>query len=286
MLIKRILIVFFRDKSNVLFSLLSVFIVIGLYILFLGRNMENALSAQLGIESNLIGVVVSGIMLGGMVAVTSASSCMGAMGLSIADRDRAAKDFLTSPIARRKITLGYVFGSSIIGFVMSMAALVLCVVYIASRGGGIPDITTLSMLVLTTILSVLCANSMVFLLTSLAKSREAFSALSAVIGTLIGFLMGVFIPIGQMPESVQWVIRIFPMSHAASMYRQLLADYELSNLFAAAPAEALDEIREFFGVVFVFGDFTSSFWMSALWLMVSTLVFFAVSVVVTARRRG
>jgi len=286
MLIKRILIVFFRDKSNVFFSLLSVLIIIGLYILFLGGMMENALSLQLGMESDRIGIAVSGIMLGGMVAVTSVSSCMGAMGISIADRERASKDFLTSPISRRKITLGYIIGSSIIGLVMSSVALALCLVYMASRGGSMPNFVEFGMLFLTTILSVLCANSMVFLLTAFSKSREAFSAFSSVVGALIGFVMGVYIPIGQLPSSVQWLIRIFPMSHAASMYRQLLADYELSSLFANAPAEALEGLREFFGVAFVFGDFTSSFWMSAMWLIVSAVIFFAASVVLTSRRRG
>jgi len=286
MLIKRILIVFFRDKSNVFFSLLSVLIIIGLYILFLGGMMENALSLQLGMESDRIGVAVSGIMLGGMVAVTSVSSCMGAMGISIADRERASKDFLTSPISRKKITLGYIIGSSIIGLVMSSVALTLCLIYMASRGGELPGFAEFGMLFITTILSVLCANSMVFLLTAFSKSREAFSAFSSVIGALIGFIMGVYIPIGQLPDSVQWLIRIFPMSHAASMYRQLLADHELQNLFANAPAEALYGLREFFGVVFVFGDYTSSFWMSALWLMLSTIVFFAASVVVMSRRRA
>lgn len=286
MLIKRILIVFFRDKSNVFFSLLSVLIIIGLYILFLGDMMENALSLQLGIKSDRIGIAVSGIMLGGMIAVTSVSSCMGAMGISIADRERASKDFLTSPISRKKITLGYIIGSSIIGFAMSSAALMLCLAYIASRGGSIPSLLEFGMLFFTTVLSVLCANSMVFLLTAFSKSREAFSAFSSVVGALIGFLMGVYVPIGQLPASAQWLIRLFPMSHAASMYRQLLSDYEMQNLFANAPAEALGELREFFGVVFVYMDFVSSFWISALWLIISTVIFFAASMVIMTRRRG
>jgi len=286
MLIKRILMVFFKDKSNVFFSLLSILIIIGLYVLFLGNIMENALQSELGIYSPRIGLAVSGIMLGGMVAVTSVTSCLGAMGINIADRTRASKDFLTSPISRAKITLSYICGSAVVSFVMSIAALVLSMAYMVSRGAAIPNGSQIAMLLITTALSVLCANAMIFLLSALAQSREAFSAFSSVVGALIGFVMGIYIPIGQLPDAVQWVIRVFPMSHAASMYRQILADSELNSLFEAAPPEALTGLREFFGVVFVYGDYTSSFWLSALWLAVSTIIFFGISVVLMLRRRA
>ncbi len=40
MLFKRNLALFFRDRANVFFSLLAVFIIIGLYALFLGETLK------------------------------------------------------------------------------------------------------------------------------------------------------------------------------------------------------------------------------------------------------
>jgi multidrug/hemolysin transport system permease protein len=274
MLIKRIVWLFFRDKANVFFSLLAVFIILGLYVLFLGSSMEQFLQSQLGFEASNIGVTMASIMLGGMVAVTSVTSCMGALGISIDDKETAAKDFLTSPAPRSKITAGYLFGSAVVGFIMTLAALGVCLLYIALRGGSLPGIAGLGYLLLTLFLSVLCGNAIVYFLSIFVKTQNAFSAVSTVIGTLIGFLMGIYIPIGQMPDSIQWVIKCFPMSHAASMFRQILADGELAALFAAAPPEHLENFRHIFGIVFQYGGYTSGFWFSAAVLLVTTVVFY------------
>ena len=287
MLIKRHLMLFFRDKANVFFSLLVVLIIIGLYIMFLGDIMEAALSATLGFYSEGTGIAISSLMLSGMIAVTSVTSCMGAIAISIADKELALKDFLTSPIPRAKITFSYIIGSSGVGLVMTFAAISTCLLYIVARGGSLPSAGDFVLLAITSLLSVACANAMVYFLASFAESRNAFSAISSVIATLIGFLMGVYIPMGQLPESVQWIIRIFPMSHAASMYRKILADGELYYLFteAGAPPEVLQGFREFFGVSFNYGNFENSFWLSALWLATSTLIFFGLSMISSARQK-
>ena len=280
MLIKRNLWLFFRDKANVFFSLLSVFIIIGLYVLFLGDIMEDSLRSQLAVDSEWIAISIGGIMLGGMVAVTSVTSCSGAISISIKDKEYAANDFLTSPINRNKIALSYLISNAIIGIVMTGIALLLCIGYLVMIGGTIPTSSIWGKLLLTTILSVLCANSMMYFISLFIKSRNAYSSFSSISGTLIGFLMGIYIPIGQLPESVGWVIRLFPMSHAASMFRQLLASEGLAELFSSAPEVALLEFHELVGVTFNFGGFMTSFWFSALVLMMSTVIFSFLSAIV------
>ena len=287
MLIRRNLMLFFRDKTNVFFSLMAVLIIIGLYVMFIGNIMEGALTAQLGIYSERTGVAVASLMLSGLVAITSVTSCIGAIGISIVDRERAAKDFFTSPVSRGRITFSYIVGSAGVGMIMTLVALTLCIVYIVSRGASVPGANEWGLLALTTVLSVACANALVFFMASFAQSTHAFSAMSSVVATLIGFLMGVYVPMGNMPETVQRVISIFPMAHAASMYRQILADGELYDLFTGVGAspEALQGFREFFGVIFRFGNLESTFWLSALWLLISTLIFFGLSLVFISKKK-
>ena len=181
--------------------------------------------------------------------------------------------------------MGYIFGSASIGFIMSFIALVICLVYIALQGGNIPVAADFVRLLFTVVLSVLCGNSMVYFMSVFVKTQNAFSAVSTVLGTLIGFLMGIYVPIGQMPNAVQWVIKCFPMTHSASMFRQLLADRELAELFSAAPPEALEGFREIFGVVLKFGNYTASFWFSAAVLAFTTIIFFTLSLIVIRVRK-
>ena len=284
MLVKRNLLLFFRDRANVFFSLLAILIIIGLYVLFLGDSMERDLRAEAGFDSDKTGLVMASIMLSGMVAVASVTCSLGALGVSIADKQSAAKDFFTSPLSRGKITLSYILGSGAIGLIMTLIALVLCEAYIIVKGGSLPDAGACALLLLTVVLSVLCGNAMVFFITLFVKSQSAFTALSTVIGTMIGFLMGIYIPPGALPSYVQWVIKCFPMTHAASMFKQILADGALSDLFAGAPPAALEGFRESFGIVLTYGEFVSGFWFSAAVLLTATVIFYAASLAVMGLR--
>ena len=287
LLIRRNVMMFFRDRSSVFFSLLVVIIIIGLYVLFLGDMMEGNLRFALGFDDPLIGVTMASLTFAGLVAVVSVSGSMSALEIQVNDKQHgAAKDFLTSPVSSGKLTRSYMLSSGIVGMIMSLAALVLSIAYIAARGGALPAPENWALLLLTLVLSVLCANSFMFFLVQFIKTANAFSAFASVVGTLLGFIMGVYIPVGILPSAVQWVIRVFPMSHAASMFRQILADDALAGLFAGAPPEALDNFRELYGVVLKFGDFEVSFWLSAAILAASTVLFYLLSLMAVKFKRG
>jgi len=270
MLIKRHLWLFFRDRATVFFSMLSVIIVILLYVLFLGEQMVLGFS-QSAPEADLeqIRLVVSGIVLSGTVALASVSSCLNGSARLVMDREREADDFFSSPISRGKLMFSYVVSSGIIGLTMSGVALVTTLVYL---GVGVTP-----QLVIAWILGVISANSMMFLLACSVKSRQAFSSVGSLVGTLIGFLAGVYLPIGQLPASVGRVIRLFPTSHVASMFRQVLAGGAMEDLFLGAPVGAMEEMSEFFGVGFSVGAFRVDFWVSAVFLLVTSAVCYGIS---------
>ncbi|MCL1990378.1 MAG: ABC transporter permease [Defluviitaleaceae bacterium] len=266
MLIKRHLLLFFRDKGNVFFSMLAVIIVIMLYIIFLADLMADAIVGEIPHASAAdIRLVISGLVLSGTVAVATVSSCLSGMTRIIIDREEKAKDFFSSPIPRSTLMFSYVISSGIIGFIMSGLALITTVIYLSISGGNFPTLENLILLIFTLFLGVLSANSMMFLLTCFIKSRNAFGSLGSIIGTLIGFLTGVYIPIGQLPNGVAWIVRLFPTSHTASMFRQLLASPVLNDL--GAPTELVTELNYFFGITFRFGSFTTNFLFSTLLLL-------------------
>ncbi|MCL2558977.1 MAG: ABC transporter permease [Turicibacter sp.] len=273
--IKRNLLLFFRDKANVFFSMLAVIITILLYIIFLADLMAGAIEGEMtGVSAQDIRLVISGLILSGTVAVATVSSSLNAAARIVIDREDVAKDFFVSPLSRGKLMFGYVISAIIIGLVMSGTALVTTVIYLSLSGGALLAIKEIALLLLTLFLGVLSANSMLFLLTCVVKSRNAFSSLGSLIGTLIGFLAGVYIPIGQLPSGIAWVIRLFPTSHTASMFRQVLASPTLYQL--GAPDTVVTEINHFFGVTFRFGAFTTNFAFSAVLLIGTSILFYTV----------
>lgn len=284
MLIKRQLLVFFRDRAAVFFSLMSVLMIFALYILFLGNVLAQPLRAFFGDVAG-IDNIVGGLMLGGLVAVAALTGCLGAFEIFVSDKKRASMDFMTSPTSRRKLSLQYVLGSSVVGLIMTLAALVLVMAYLTFNGAPLPGLQNMALLLFTVILSVLCGNAFVFFIIQFVNGTNAYAAVSAVVGSLIGFVAGVFVPIGTMPAAVQWIIRIFPMSHSAAMFRQILVDEQLEQLFYGAPAEYLENFRLSQGITYAFGDLIINFWHSAAVLTLSAITFFTLGLIFMKKRQ-
>ncbi|MPM49002.1 hypothetical protein SDC9_95730 [bioreactor metagenome] len=120
---------------------------------------------------------------------------------------------------------------------------------------------------------------------SFFKSNNAFATASTIIGTVIGFLTGIYLPIGQLPNAVQWVIRVFPPSHSAVLIRQVVMAEPLAASFAGVPAEYMESFKEMMGVTFKFGDTTITPLMSIAILVVSGLIFLGLSILNLSRKK-
>ena len=64
--------------------------------------------------------------------------------------------------------------------------------------------------------------SLGLLVAQFIKKVEIAERLSVIIGTASGFLVGVYMPIGGMPDAAQSVMKLTPASYIAAAFRQLL----------------------------------------------------------------
>ena len=245
-LLLRNLRVYFRDKASVFFSLLSVLIIILLYALFLGDAWSSGsfFQGRAGVKN-----MMDSWIMAGLLAVVSVTSTMGAFGIMVEDKSRKImKDFASSPLSRAGLTGGYILSAFLIGLLMSLVTAVFAVIYMVARGGAFPGLPALGKTMLLIIISSLSNTSLVLFLISFINSVNAFSTASTLIGTLIGFLTGIYMPIGQLPEAVQTIIKVVPTSHAAALLRQTLMEEPLQKVFAGAPAEMVNAFKETMGV--------------------------------------
>lgn len=267
--------VFFKDKTAVFFSLLAVFIIIGLYALFLGDVWVDAFNNVEGIR-----YVMDSWIMSGLLAVTSITTTLGAFGIMIEDRHRKIiKDFVASPIKRSHLVGGYMLSAFLIGVILSLLTLVLAQFYIVSNGGRWLNAGTLLKLIGCILVINLASTSMIAFLVSFFKSMKGFSTASSIVGTLVGFLTGIYIPIGNLPEYVQQVIKCFPISYGASLLRQIMMEDALSIAFKGAPVEIVDEFKVFLGVDLLYQDTVVSPGTSILILLVSSAVFFVLALI-------
>jgi multidrug/hemolysin transport system permease protein len=96
-------------------------------------------------------------------------------------------------------------------------------------------------------LAVVSSSSIMFLVVSLLRSASALGTLSTLLGPLIGFITGVFVPLGVLPDAVQRFTILVPFSRGASMLRQAFCDLPLSVVFNGAPPSARLEYMRLHG---------------------------------------
>ncbi len=280
-LIKRNLLIFFRDKASVFFSLLGVIVIIGLYILFLGNMMVKNLEDIPGIR-----FLMDSWIMAGLLAVTPVTTSLGAMGTIIEDKKSSTyNDFAASPVKRSTIAGGYIISGFLISLIMTFLTFLLAEVYIVMYGGQL--LTAGAALKVTGLIIFDAAASSItmFYLTTWFKSANAFSAASTVIGTLIGFLTGIYIPVGSLPAPVQTVVKLFPPSHAAVLLRQVMMEQAEAAAFTGAPHEVPEAFRLELGVAFKVGNTVLHPYVSFLYILLFMILFLILSLIRIARKQ-
>ncbi len=271
---------FFRDKAQVFFSLLSVIIIIGLYVLFLGDNIVKSFDGADGAR-----FMVNSWVLSGLLAVVSVTTTLGAFGIMVEDKARKiAKDFNSAPIKRTQLAGGYIIGAFSIGTIMSIATFAIFEMYIIATGGELLPFLDIIKVLLLILLTVLSSSAMMLFMVSLFKSLNAFSTAGTVVGTLIGFLVGMYINIGSLPEAVQLVMKLFPPSHAGALFRQIIMKDPTALVFAGAPAEVVDKFNYSMGVILKLGDSDITAMTSVLYLFATAVVFYILSAIVMKKK--
>jgi multidrug/hemolysin transport system permease protein len=274
--------VFFKDRTAVFFSLLAVFIIIGLYALFLGDVWVNSFSGINGVR-----YLMDSWIIAGLLAVTSVTTTMGAFGIMVEDKaKKITKDFTCSPLKRSSIAGGYILSAFIIGVIMSLVTLVLAEIYIAANGGELMNAALLLKVFALILLATFTNTSIVLFLVSFFKSVNAFATASTIIGTLIGFLTGIYLPVGQLPEGVQWAVKLFPVSHAAALFRQTMMAKPMSASFTGAPETAVSDFERLMGVTFKFGDTVITPLISICILVLTAVLFYGLSIWNISRKRN
>ena len=287
---KRNLKLFFRDKSAVFFSLLAVLIVMGLYAFFLGDQLVSGFDDIDGVKIKGAKFLMDSWLIAGILAVTSISTTLGAVGVIVDDKvKKIDKDFRCSPVSRSSLAGGYIISSFVIGVIMSIIAFAVGEIYIVVSGGEILPLNSILKVLGMILLTVLAGSSIMFFVVSFFNSNNAFATASTVIGTLIGFITGIYLPVGSMPDGVAMVVKIFPISHAASVFRKIFMEVPFEKSFDGVPDiisnSAIPAIKEEFGVDFKIGSWEVSTFDSILILIATSILFYILGIAVISRKK-
>ncbi|GKV67523.1 ABC transporter [Sporosarcina sp. NCCP-2716] len=278
-LAKRNMQLYFRDRSAVFFSLLSVAILIAVYVFFLGDLIADGLPDFPGKQGLLLTWVIAGIL-----SVSSVTTTVAAFGIFVEDRARRTlEDFRVTPLKQSSLIGSYLLSSVSIGLIMCLAALLAADVMLFVAGEPLLSVVQFAQSAGIILLSVLSAASLLLLLVGFFRTSNAFAAASTLIGTSIGFLAGIYIPIGSLPGYLQSLIQLIPVSHSALLFRHVLMGPYMSEAFENAPEGEAWRFQEAMGITFHVGDIALDPLYSLLYLAGTAIIFCLIAIPVTKR---
>lgn len=255
-LVRRNVRVYYRDRGQVVLSLIAPLILLLLYVLFLGSLQIDTLKDALPLaDENDIDAFVYTWVFAGMVMITTVTTGLSALSTFVDDRvsDRF-KDFRVSPISPLQLVSGYLISSFIIAFAMSMVVFAVGLGIVSLLYKAYPGLASVLASIGYTALMCLAFSSISSLIVTFIRSSGAFTSLSVIVGTVVGFLAGAYIPAGTMSDGVVSVLNALPFAQSAMLLREPLAGDALRTLTDGASG-AEDAIATYFGFDLFVGDF-------------------------------
>lgn len=268
-----------RDRLAFFMSFLSVIILILVYQVFLGQLQIDAIKEALGSDTASSDTIkmVNYWLISGLTTIISMTSTLGAFGVMVSDKEKKlSEDFKVSPISNFKVELSYAIFAILFGIILTMFS---CVFAIGIFNGlsSLLDYSVMDYLKIFGIVSLSTVLSAAIVLPILAfiRTSSAFTTLSTIVGTFIGFISGVYLSIGSVGETLQQVMTWFPMTQVNALLKQVLMKDSIAQVFDSAPSSVVNEYKESYGVVLqnASGDHLSnSFMLSYILVIILALL--------------
>lgn len=178
----------------------------------------------------------------GIMALIVMMSVMTGLAVSVSrEREAGTLDgLLIAPVSRLSIILGKAFSQTVRGMIQGMVVLLLAILIFGVHVYG----NWLIMIVLL-FLGVFAFMGIGILVSAVASAQESAMTIMMTFQFPMMFLSGVFFPIQQMPQVMQYISKIIPLTYEATALRKVIV---LGASFGSVWIEVL--------ILFIFGAVT------------------------------
>lgn len=248
---------YFRDRGAVFFSLLSMLVVICLMVFFLGDMNIESITELLGqfpgrdmqADRKNAELTVLAWTCAGILSINAVTVTLAAYSVMIKDRTTGKLNSIyTAPVSRTVIAAGYVAAAWADSVLVCGITLFLTEVYCVVKG-----LAVLSFAVHMQLFGMILLNSFVYAAfmyvpAVLVKTEGAWSGMGTVVGTLVGFLGGIYIPVGTLSDTIGKMMKCTPVLYGASMFRKVMTGKIVRETFNGIPDEVILKYRTAMGI--------------------------------------
>jgi multidrug/hemolysin transport system permease protein len=294
-LVKRNILVFIRDYAAVFFSVLSMLIILLLMVVFLGKmNTDNVLwvLTEYGGERDVLQdeknaqYLIQMWTLAGILAVNTFTVPLTVMQTMVRDEVNGhLASFYVAPVKRVKIVLGYTLASWLIGSGMSFLTLIIGEIYMVAQGYSI-----LAPAAILKILAMIMLNSLVYsavgyLLALFIHSESAWGGMLTVMGTLVGFLGAIYLPVSMLSENIVNMLKCLPVLHGTAMMRKVLTKDAMATTFDGMPDLVPESFAKEIGITLWHGETQITLANQILVLAVYAIIAIVVATIISKKRK-
>lgn len=248
---------YLRTRSNIVYSLMSVIIIVGLYVLFLSRTYTDQMKTELAqFSATNIQWLSDSIMLSGLIPIISITVSLVVLGIMVEDKEKKiALDFMVAPINRNLWTLSYLITSFLICAVASFGLILFSGIYLYAISGYAWTFLQILSILGVTLLGLFFGNVFMLFVISFAKTANAVGGIGTIVGTMLGFVSGCYMPLGVFPDPAVNFLNSLPFAQNTSLIRKVFLERapEIMNIKSEGVAY-LNEMLKFYGTDISFGS--------------------------------
>ncbi|MBC2003378.1 ABC transporter permease [Listeria booriae] len=285
-LVKRHMFIYFADKGNIVFTCLSSIIVVMLYAFFIfDTQVDSLVAAIAGTDRSEAVTFVCTWFLAGQITLIIFGATFNAMAIFIDDMKYNGSDVQIFPLSKVKIIVSYCIQAVLIALLFGIGSLIIGTLLIWWKQGYLIPASSLFAAVGVIILGTIFSAILAMFIVTFMKTAKAFSSVQIVLNTLMGFLIGMYIPIGTLPDFMQKIIFWNPYMSMSVWLRKLLAGEQFQQLFDKALSAQQDQLAVFYGLRAESFDTLWSTSDLALFIASITVIIFAFLLVSFAKKR-
>ncbi|MCM1216750.1 MAG: ABC transporter permease [Lachnospiraceae bacterium] len=263
-LAKRNSLVYLRDRKAVFFSILSMLIVLGLMVIFLGSmNSENLVlmleqyggARDAARDAENAKHLIQLWTLAGILIVNSVTITLTVIGIMVQDEEQSRlASFYVTPVKRGKLVLGYVLAAWLTGACLSILTLAAGELYMVARGWGLLPVSVLAAMCGMIFLNTFVYAALGYLLAMFIHSYSAWGGMLTIVGTLVGFAGGIYLPMSAFSERLQTVLKCLPVLQGISLMRRVCLEGITDTTFQGMPSQAVEIFQEDMGITLTAGE--------------------------------
>ena len=161
-------------------------------------------------------------MIMGVIVINSVSLSTGMFSFMAKDiEDHKTQAFLLTKLKPHELMLSYLISAIFISFVLNFFVLLVSVIIIGATTSFWMSAGAFFSIAGVTLLSSVIGCAIMLLVTSLIRSSTALGVISGFVGTILGFLCGIYMPFENLGKGATYVGSFLPFTHITIWLKQI-----------------------------------------------------------------